>query len=332
MKRILISLAALCLFAACNKNTSGEQEIPAPQTTLVSFLLEDADLSRSTSCATESTIDQAQVAVYSSSGILLAVGSANDGVAVLRVPLGETGCTAFAFANSVSDLAYLGNRTQALNQMSVLGANQAASLDGLEMSGILNNITFTQDYSATINLTRYAAKVEIDEIDNMLPGNPTLTIKGIYLINVNTSTRYDFNASAPVWAQKRAYTASETGITPYTADIFTFAVESGNFYDTPHYFYCYQNPTTTDSSSETWCPRYTRLVVEASYSGRDYYYPINIKGADGKLNYNTSYTITKLTITGPGSDSPDKPITKSGATFNLTVVDWTTGISQEVEI
>lgn len=332
MKHILISLAALSLLAACNKQTSGEQVAPEKETALVTFLLADAELSRATSCAPESTIEQAQVAAYNSSGVLLAVASAVNGAAVLRVPVGEGGCTAFALANSSFSLENCATLNAALSASSTLGANRASSLSGLEMAGILNGITFTPDYSGTIMLRRFAAKVEIDEIANAIPGNPTLSIKGIYLINVNTLMRHDFGGSTLNWAQKRAYTASETTVTPCTADIFTTTVNGASSYGVPHYFYCYPNPTTTDSSSETWSPRYTRLVVEASYSGHDYYYPINIKGADGRLNFNTSYIISKLTITGPGSDSPDKPITKGGASFSLSVMDWTSGISQEVEI
>ncbi len=332
MKQILISLAALSLVAACQKSPVEEVPSAEPQTAIVTFLLEDAELSRATSSSTESTIEKAQVAVYNASGTLLAVASAVNGAATLRVPIGESGCSAFALANSANDLASYGTRSAVLNLQSTLGANRAASLSGLEMSGSLTGITFTENYTATISLVRFAAKVEIDEIVNAIPGNPKLTINGIYLINVSTRMRYDYSVSAYNWAQKRAYTASESSITPYTADIFSVEVNGGATYATPHYFYCYPNGTTTDSSAPTWSARFTRLVVEASYSGNDYYYPVNIRGADGKLNFNTSYTITRLTITGPGSDSPDKPVNKGAAIFNLSVIPWETGVSQEVEI
>ncbi|MBQ7269025.1 MAG: hypothetical protein IJS62_04125 [Bacteroidales bacterium] len=332
MKQILISLAALALMASCQKFTAGEKAPAEPQTAVVTFLLEDASLSRATSNSTESSIEKAQVAVYNAAGTLLAVGDAVNGAVSLRVPVGESGCSAFALANAANDLAAYGTRTAALHLQSTLGGNRSASLSGLEMGGLLDNITFTENYTETISLVRYAAKVEIDEIVNAIPGNPKLTVKGIYLINVNSSTRYDFYVSALSWKQKRAYAASETTIIPYTADIFEADVNGGAKYDTPHYFYCYQNPTTTDSSAPTWSARFTRLVVEASYSGTNYYYPVNIRGNDGKLNANTAYIITRLTITGPGSDSPDKPVTKAGASFNLSVAPWESGISQEVEI
>lgn len=332
MKQILISLAALSLMASCQKMPAEPQNSTEPETAIVTFLLDDPGLGRSTSSQIESSIEKAQVAVYNAAGTLLAVGDAENGAVSLRVPIGESGCFAIALANSAANLSGYATKSSLVNLQSTLGANRSASLNGLEMSGTLNDITFTADYTETISLVRYAAKVEIDNIVNAIPGNPKLTVKGIYLINVNTSSRYDFYMSAYSWAQKRAYTASETQITPYTADISTFEINGGASYSTPHYFYCYQNGTATDSSSPTWCARFTRLVVEASYGGNDYYYPVNIRGEDGKLHCNTAYTITRLTITGPGSDSPDKPVTKGGATFNLSVAPWEIGVSQEVEI
>lgn len=334
MKHILISLAALSLLAACNKNNPGAQTSPKTEdeTVLVTFILEDSGLSRSTSTSNENTIQRAQVAVYDSDGFMIAVGRSVSGSVSLRVPMGASGCSAFALANSAVDLASYPSRSTVLNMMSTLGANSAANINGLEMAGSLNNITFSEDYSEMIPLYHFAAKVQIDEIANGIAGNPLLTINGIYLINVNTQLRYDFATTTLSWAQKRAYTASETTIIPYTAEIFSVNINGESSHDMPHYFYCYPNPTTTDSSSETWGPRYTRLVVEATYSGRHYYYPINIKGEDGSLNYNTSYVISKLTITGPGSDSPDKPITKGGASFSLYITNWESGLSQEVVI
>jgi len=332
MKQILISLAALAMIFACQKFPEAEVQPAEPETTIVTFLLEDNGLSRATSDSNESTIETAQVAVYDSNGQLLSIGDASDGAAVLRVPLGATGCSAIALANSTIDLGITSSWTVAHMQTSTLGENRSLSLTGLEMSGFMGNITFTENYTGTVRMGRIAAKVEIDEIVNALPGNDVLQINGIYLINVSKSARCDCVVENVTWAQKRGYVASETTITPYTADIFNELVYPGDTYDTPHYFYCYPNPTTTDSSAETWSPRFTRLVVEATVGTGHYYYPINIKGATSGLMNNTLYKITRLTITGPGSDSPDKPISKGGASFTFQVADWNSGISQEVEI
>ena len=98
-------------------------------------------------------------------------------------------------------------------------------------------------------------------------------------------------------------------------------------YATGHHFYCYPNPTEEDSHGSAWSPRYTRLVVDATLGGTLYHYPVNIP----KPLPNTSYQITNLTVTGPGSSDPDIPVEKGSITFSITITDWATGFSQEIE-
>ena len=51
------------------------------------------------------------------------------------------------------------------------------------------------------------------------------------------------------------------------------------------------------------------------------YYPVVLNSA---LARNTSYTVG-LTITGLGSDDPDKPVTKGSIAVTITVDGWTAG-------
>ena len=334
MKKIIINLAVLCVLAACEaeKIPNASQD---PVMGTVSFILRDKaseGISRATSAQGDAAINKAQVVVYNSSGLQVACANAVAGVATLKVPLGQSGFRVCAVANSATDLSSLGTLSALTSSISRLGENKGSSIEGLEMIGWKNNVTFSSGYNEPIDLARFASKVEIDRIVNSIPGSPVLKLKGIYLINVNTACSYEMGTGNAVWMQKQHYTSSETAICGYTADIFNADVVSGTPYSTPHYFYCYPNPVTTDSSAQTWSPRFTRLVVEASYSGQTYYYPMNIRGSSGDLRNNSSYIITKLTITGPGSDSPDKPVDKGNVSFSLNVLDWATGISQEVEI
>lgn len=330
--KVSISVVALLLLAACSEIRSGS-DVQDPGMTSVTFQLQcGPEVSRTTVVDSETLFDKVQVAVYNSAGTLITSGYASDGQITLNVPLGLPGCSVFALANSKADLNSWGTRTAMLAGVSRLGENKSASIVGLEMAGSLSGITFTADYEETIQLRRFAAKVAIEKVVNAIPTNQVLTIKGMYLINVNTACRYSFEGGVENWAQKRAYNSSESTVCPFTAEIFNATVQAGSTYSQPHYFYCYPNPVTTDSSAETWSPRFTRLVVEAEYGGVKYYYPVNIRGGNGVIDSNSSYIITKMTITGPGSDSPDKPISKDGALFDLEVLDWTTGMSQEVEI
>ena len=43
-----------------------------------------------------------------------------------------------------------------------------------------------------------------------------------------------------------------------------------------------------------------------------------------RVDQNTAYDIS-LTVTRPGSDSPDKPVDTQAAEFKIQVVDWADG-------
>ena len=58
-----------------------------------------------------------------------------------------------------------------------------------------------------------------------------------------------------------------------------------------------------------------------------HYYPVNIPTPAA----NTLYQITNMKITGLGSDSPDKLVEKGTISVSITVTDWSTGFSKEVE-
>ena len=202
------------------------------------------------------------------------------------------------------------------------------------MVGTLPNMTFMKNGMYAVDLGRLAAKVEIDNIVHATGNNATLSIKGIYLINVNT--RCNLSAATPLceWRQKQGYVASETSVVPKTADILSPAVSipRDSTYRVHHYFYCYPNLTGSDTSAAAWSPRYTRLVVEALYNGVTCYYPINIVGTNNLLEANKLYKIETLRITGPGSTSPDVPINKGSAGFTVMVQNWGTGFTSNVTI
>lgn len=84
--------------------------------------------------------------------------------------------------------------------------------------------------------------------------------------------------------------------------------------------FCYPNTVKNDGIGTP----YTRLVVEGSLKGKKYYWPININRpphGDGGIERNCSYRYD-ITITGKGSDNPDKPITKENATIKMELAPW----------
>lgn len=285
---------------------------------------------RTISSAAEETASDIQIAVYSPSGLLCASGETSGGTVTLSVPVDIGGYSVAALVNSKQSLASCASMESAAELPSSLTENAASKSGVLAMYGTSLNQTFHTGKTCTVPVTRVPAKVEIDKIVNNIPSNPDFTVKAIYLINVNTSSDVSGKVTTAVWSQKRKYDATEEDVALYTYDLVNQKITKGQSIDTPHYFYCYANPTQTDTSAPEWSPRYTRLVVEAVYQGKTTYYPINIVGTDNMLNPGTGYVITQLTITGPGSDDPDVPVSKLDASFKILVNDWGKGFSQGI--
>ena len=86
----------------------------------------------------------------------------------------------------------------------------------------------------------------------------------------------------------------------------------------------------------TWTPRHTKLVIQAEYAGKTYYYSIPIAEnnvypmgdeSDTGAGYagikaNTSYEIEELVLTRLGSTNPDEPTVAAMVNFNITVNPW----------
>ena len=53
-------------------------------------------------------------------------------------------------------------------------------------------------------------------------------------------------------------------------------------------------------------------------------------GEGNVLKLNTAYTVTKLTVTGPGVEHPDDLLDNGTVNFTVTVKDWETGFSKQV--
>lgn len=343
MKKLLFATLLLSLsLASCDIvefKRSGDSPEENASWGEVSFVLSGDErfvATRSKTQAQESVVNKLQVLVYNSAGNLVAYASANAGSLSAKVPLKISGHTVYAVANVSEDLSSCSTPNTLDSQISLLERN---SLQGLQMIGKLTNQTFTNGEPVNVEVRRFASKVEIDEITTDFTAaaykSQAFTITGIYLINVNGSCPFTQVATSGTWfnQMERVSGSCDALITDQFATPVTVQTSSGDVtpYTTKHYFYCYANPTTTDAHRGTWSPRRTRLVVETKLGTRTYYYPIDIIGTGGILDLNTAFTVTRLTITGPGTDHPDDPLDNGAINFTVTVKNWVTGFEKTVE-
>ena len=323
---------------ACSKENPSEQVPEGTQMATLEVNVSDGIATRATSVS-DSQIGTAagdiKVLVFNSSGNLVGYGenAASSSNISLSVPTGTVKC--YAVVNSSENLKGVIMEAGLTSKISYLKNN---SVTKMEMIGSASKTIAAGANSVSISVKRFAAKVQIDKITPAFtaPAHKAQEFKltGIYLVNVNGSCPYTLTSTAgstDYWYNKMKYVSGDCNAlisdklsSPVTLQASADAVTP---YVTPHYLYCYPNPVTTDSSSSTWSNRYTRLVVEATLGGTTYYYPVNIPTPTA----NTLYQITNMKITGLGSDSPDKVVEKGALSVSITVTDWSTGFSKEVE-
>ena len=342
MRKLLLSALSLSLlFASCDiveLTIPGATSRTEVQWGQVSFALSsDAAFTRTRASepAAETAVNRLQVLIYNEAGNLVSYAVGEGGALSATVPLNIGGHTVYAVTNVSEDLSRCSSPAALTGKISLLKDNATT---GLQMIGSVRDQTFTSGSTVNVAVRRFASKVEIDQITTDFTAaafrSQAFVITGIFLINVNGSCPYSQEPTAGTWYNQLDRVAGDCDawITDTFASPVTVQTSSGVVtpYTTPHYFYCYANPTTTDTHGGAWSPRRTRLVVATKLGERVYYYPIDIVGQGNVLGVNQYYKVTSLKITGPGVDHPDDLLDNGSVSFSVTVEDWETGFIKDV--
>ncbi len=316
-----------CLFAAalsCSKEDPGcgvaAEDLTRDRDTVSFTVRVSAGTTRATSTDAEEVISSLQIFAFEGTK-LEAVGYSQGGDVVLRCYFGKS-VTFVAIVNhsqldwtsdmTIDDLKRTVVNLKEDQNWDVMFGTKNLSLAGSDNKFEMSRASQTRSRSedVTIPVYRVAARVAILQIFNDAIGSEggTLTIKSIYLLNVVGdaalgSAIETIDYSPTTWYNKSMNEESEES-SFYSGEL-NFDLTLGAFYNTPHYFYCYPNPTQSDcfiiDRYGTWKERYTRLTVAAKLNGVDTFYTVTLPG----VNSNHSYEITKLTVTGLGYYTPD---------------------------
>jgi len=313
--------------SSCLKDEIG-LAIPETRTVTLTVNADNRTSTKAENLANETIINTLQVLVFRSNGVLDAYAAGSNSSLSLSCTTGPRDIFAVVNAPSLSSVK---TKYELISKFTYLTDN---SLTNLVMVGNVSS-TISGVSVITIPIIRIVARLAILKITNALEApnfqSKVFTINKIYVINVASDNNYGILGDDPVagrtWYNKMAYVYSSAN--PLLYDVVSGGtIAYGGSYETPHYFYVYPNTHATDSQSATWSSRYTRLVVEASLDGTTYYYPVSIP----IIQSNKTYTISELTITVPGSLSPDIPVSKQFVTGSLTIADRTTGATQTITI
>lgn len=237
--------------------------------------------------------------------------------------LGELSCTkgtktVVAVVNSKTSLSSIANFDDLKKIKSDLADNEASYcvMEGMQQIDVTD--------SQTLNLTvsRKVAKVQVENItlNFALDHQKTSTVKAeaLYLINVPGDMAFFSDAAPSKWYNKLA---AETKSLPIIYDnLSQKELKEGSPITSVYSYYTYPNPYTTDTSDPVWSERPTRLVLELSINSKIYYYPVTLP----KFESNHLYRIS-LTVTRPGSSSPDIPVDKYVVAPKIQVEPWNEG-------
>jgi len=323
-----MALATIALSSCKKQEEAGKSSLAGSANATLTIGIADKTTKAAIS-SSESKINSLQVFVFRPDGTLDAYGSGTVAEITLSCTTGPKDIYAIVNAPSLSSITSKGALIATVSNLT------DNSLTNFVMTGCKSSMNVTADATVSIPVSRIVARIGIAKITNKMSAaayqNQALTVTKIYALNVAGSNNLGLSANNPAasstWFNKMSYVSG-----PADNLIFDSVTGGSISYDasntTAHYFYVYPNGTATDSEATAWSARFTRIVVEATLGGVTYFYPISIPG----IASNKTYTITNLTITRPGSLSPDQPVTTANCTFNITVADWMPGTSGETII
>ena len=306
-KSIFAFAAALAALAACSKNEATpmgpqDQEFLEPCELTVGIC---GSMTKATAVTrdNEAKVNGLQVFVFRGDDLDAYASVDNAMELTLSCTAGEREVYALVNAPEYSSVS---SKTALLAKVSELSAN---SLTSFEMVGS-KSVTLPQASTVSIDVNRIASRVVLKKVTRKFTSaalqSLDFTVDAIYLINVAGNTSYDLTKAPAAWYNVAKYSSELASL---LHDQVGSTIADGASYDTAHSFYSYPN----DAADRT-----TRLVIETTLGTTKYYYPINLPA----LESNKSYEIAEVTVTRPGSDDPDVPVSFADATFSINVIDW----------
>lgn len=359
MKKALLFSAALAVMALVSCHREIGADVPQPGDPVkVNVVIKGAPGTRVTGltnqegrndAASEAKVDSLQVFVFNGNE-REAYRKVKNALSVL-VPATSGERSVWAIVNA-PDLDGVMTLIDLQSAVTNLADNKT---DSFVMTGSVSQ-ELTDGGQVPITVKRIVSRVSINKISTDLKdyrASYSVNVRAIYLINVAGNNNYGLNGTTSLWVNKLRH--EDTGFDSMLYDELTAVVvknsvyaadgslETDNSYRNEHVFYPYPNTFGTDVEgsnpdySDTWTPRGTILVVEATMldgNGE----PIVIRDATGqtvgyypvvlpRLERNKTYIIEELCITRlPGTD-PYKPIETGETQVTISVADWDLGLN-----
>lgn len=299
----------------------------------------------------ESAINRLQLLIFDESGDTEYYSDLDTGATSLSASLSIGKKTIYVTANGpdLSGIMTLGSFKSCTVDLS---SNSRVASTGFVMSGSSTCTVEASTTSAcTVKVRRLASRVVLKSVTNNLPvAYGTAVISNAFLANVvgTQNVAGDMSLSDVTWYNKYGRVDGATdakqiigynGGNKPTYPNQTFqdigkSVENGSTFEssTAILFYPFANSSTTAPtpfSTGTFTPQRTVLVVSASFSGHQCYYPVVLDKS--AIEPNKTYTVA-LTLSGLGSSDPAVPVVHGSLSATISISDWETGETYEESI
>lgn len=177
-------------------------------------------------------------------------------------------------------------------------------------------------------LDRYTCKVTVESLSvkwiDSFTTPPVVSLERIVLVNAVGSTPWSaVPAAGDVWYNKMGVDSS---LGAFEKDMLvkeygSRSIGSSAPVDVASPLYCMPNPISNSWNSvnaPSWSPRNTRVAVELKVDGMSNWYPVDLPA----MQCNRHYLLKGFTVSGPGSDSPDKPVSRDDVAFSVEILPW----------
>ena len=346
---LLATAAGILTLASCTKDLEpsviaepfGE---PARGVLEVTVNPEQAPVTRAASAYTtaqayESQTNRIQLFVFDSAGDLnIYKDLGTSASASVSTTQGEK--SVWAVVNG-ADLSAVKSLSELKAKTVDLSANSTTAATGFVMAGSSTCTVGEGTASCQVTVSRLASRVALVSVKNSLPaGYGAMKIERVWLSNVVGNQNIEGTASPATWYNKEGRADESTRNKTHIIDGGTYkascpdltfrsvaqSVANGQSYSpsTPDLLYTYANGSTAAPAgfSSTFAAQRAVLVVAVTVNGHLYYYPVTLDS--GTIARNSAHTV-ELTITGLGSDDPNKPVEKGSISASITVAGWETG-------
>lgn len=269
---------------------------------------------KSSGTASENLVNTLQVLVFDAEGLLEATDRTSSSATLsITCKPGQKKVVAIVNDKEVSGISDYSGLTACRSYL------ENNTLSSFAMEGSLD-VDVKSSETLTVPVRRIASKVTLSSVTLEFGvdsyKDEDVKLVSAYLVNVAADKKFLSSSAPSSWLNWRAKSDENEDFLFKKYD--KQLNPEGEVYSPATVFYAYPNPTLNDTSEDSSVARFTRMVVEMSIGGEIFYYPVNLP----QLSQNTAYNVN-LTVTRPGSDTPDDPVELETAEYTIDVVEWT---------